>query len=214
MPGLLARLAVAVSRVLYNTFLNWSVTGRENVPQTGALVVVANHVNVADPMLLICAFPRWVTYMAKKELFRYPFIGALLRSGGVVPIARTGTVQEKRNAMRQAEELLARGHVLGLFPEGKRDRTGVLLPGRPGAAVLAAHAGAPLIPVAVSGTERMSVLNWLWKRPTVTVTIGKPFLLSQTGGRISRSMASELTNEIMLQIAALLPKEQRGPYAD
>ena len=214
MPGLFARLTVAVSRVLYNIFLTWSVTGRENVPPSGALVVVANHVNVADPVLLLCSFPRWVTYMAKEELFRYPFIGALLHSGGAVPIARTGTVQQKRNAMRQAEELLARGHVLGLFPEGKRDRTGVLLPGKPGAAVVAAHSGAPLIPMAVSGTEQMSVLNWLWKRPTVTVTIGKPFLLSQTGGRISRSMASELTNEIMLQIAALLPKEQRGPYAD
>ena len=139
MPGLTARLAAAASRVLYNIFFNWSVTGRENVPQSGALVVVANHVNVADPMLLICAFPRWVTYMAKKELFRYPFLGTLLRSGGVLPVARTGTVQEKRGTMRQAEELLARGHVLGLFPEGKRNRTGVLLPGRPGAAVLAAQ---------------------------------------------------------------------------
>ena len=214
MPGLLARLSVAASRVLYNIFLNWSVTGRENVPPSGALVVVANHVNVADPMLLMSAFPRWVTYMAKKELFHYPFLGALLRSGRVVPIARTGTVQEKRSAMRQAEELLAQDHVLGLFPEGKRNRTGVLLPGMPGAAVLAAHSGAPLIPVAVSGTERMSGLNWLWRRPTVTVSIGKPFSLSQTGGSISRSRASELTDEIMLQIAALLPKEQRGPYAD
>ncbi|MBE9506322.1 MAG: 1-acyl-sn-glycerol-3-phosphate acyltransferase [Chloroflexi bacterium] len=214
MPGLGARLAVAISRVLYNIFFNWSVTGRENVPQRGALVVVANHVNTADPMLLMCAFPRWMTYMAKEELFHYPFLGALLRSGRVVPVARTGTLQEKRSAMRQAEELLAQGHVLGLFPEGKRDRTGVLLPGKPGAAVLAAHSRAPLIPVAVSGTEQLSGLNYLWKRPTVTVTIGKPFRLSQTGGRISRSRASELADEIMRQIAALLPKEQRGPYAD
>ncbi len=214
MPGPFARFVVAISRVLYNIFFNWSVTGRENVPQSGPLVVVANHVNFADPALLLCAFPRWVTYMAKVELFHYPFLGALLRSGRAVPVARTGTVQEKRSSIRQAEELLAQGHVLGLFPEGKRDRTGVLLPGKPGAAVLAAHSGAPLIPVAVSGTEQMRGLNWLWLRPTVTVTIGKPFRLSQTGGRISRSRATGLTDEIMRQIAALLPKEQRGPYAD
>lgn len=214
MPGLLARLSVAVSRVLYNTFFNWSVTGRENVPQSGPLIVVANHVNVADPVLLICAFPLWVTYMAKEELFHYPFLGALMRSGGVFPVSRTGTVQEKRGTMRRAEELLAQGHVLGLFPEGKRDRTGVLLPGKPGAAILAAHSCAPLIALAVSGTEQMKGLNWLWRRPTVTVTIGKPFRLSQTGGTISRSQATKLTDEIMQQIAALLPKDRRGPYAD
>ena len=214
MPGLCARLAVALSRILYNIFFNWSVTGRENVPQGGALVVVANHVNFADPVLLMCAFPRWVTYMAKEELFRNPFLGVLMRSGKAVPVARTGTVQEKRDAMRQAEALLAQGRVLGLFPEGQRDRTGVLLAGKPGAAVLAAHSGALLIPLAVSGTERMRGLNWLLKRPTVTVTIGKPFRLSQTGGRISRSLASELTDEIMRQIAALLPNDRRGPYAN
>lgn len=214
MPGLFARLAIAASRVLYHTFFNWSVTGRENVPEDGALVVVANHVNFADPALLMCSFPRWVTYMAKEELFRDPFLGALVRSGRLVPVARTGTVQEKRDAMRQAEALLAQGHVLGLFPEGQRDRTGVLLAGKPGAAVLAAHSGALLIPMAVCGTERMRGLNWLLKRPTVTVTIGKPFRLSHTGGRISRSRASELTDEIMRQIAALLPNDRRGPYAD
>ena len=214
MPGLLARVAVAVSRVFYNTFFNWSVTGREYVPQGGALLVVANHVNAADPVLLLCAFPRWVTYMAKDELFRYPFLGALMRSGEGFPVARTGTVQEKRGAMRQAEGLLAQGHVLGLFPEGQRDRTGVLLAGKPGAAILAAHSGATLIAVAVSGTEQMRGLNCLWRHPKVTVTIGKPFRLSHTGGSISRSQATALTDEIMRQIAALLPNDRRGPYAD
>jgi 1-acyl-sn-glycerol-3-phosphate acyltransferase len=214
MPGLGARLALAVCRVFYNTFFRWTVTGRENVPQSGSLVVVANHVNAADPVLLLCAFPRWVTYMAKEELFRHPLLGPLMRSGGLFPIKRTGTVQEKRDTMRQAEELLTQGHVLGLFPEGKRDRTGVLLPGKPGAAILAVHSGAPLIAVAVSGTEQMTGLNWLCRRPKVTVTIGKPFRLSQTGSRISRSVAAGLTDEMMRQIAALLPKEHRGPYAD
>ena len=214
MAGLYARFAVASCRVFYNTFFKWRVIGRENVPQSGPLVVVANHVNAADPVLLLCAFPRWVTYMAKEELFRYPLLSALLRSGGALSVARTGTVKQKRDAVRRAEELLAQGHALGLFPEGKRDRTGVLLPGKPGAAILAAHSGASLIAVAVSGTEQIRGLNWLWKSPTVTVTIGKPFRLSQTGGRISRSRAAGLTDEIMRQIAALLPKEQRGPYAD
>jgi len=214
MPGLGARLAVAVCRVFYNILFRWSVAGRENVPQDGSLVVVANHVNAADPVLLMCAFPRWVTYMAKEELFRHPFLGPLMRSGGLVPVARTGTMQEKRDAMRQAAELLEQGHVLGLFPEGQRDKTGVLLAGKPGAAILALHAGAPLMAVAVSGTEQLTGVNWLWKRPKVTVTIGKPFRLSRTGGRISRSGAAELTAEMMRQIAALLPEEQRGPYAD
>ena len=214
MPGLYARFAVAACRVFYNTFFKWRVIGRENVPQDGSLILVANHVNAADPVLLMCAFPRWVTYMAKEELFRYPLLGALLHSGGVFSVARTGTVQEKRDAMRRAEEVLAQGHVLGLFPEGKRDRTGVLLQGKPGAAIMAAHSDATLIAAAISGVEQISGLNWMRRRLTVTVTIGKPFRLSQTSGRISRSRASGLTDEIMRQIAALLPKDRRGPYAD
>ncbi|MBN1856109.1 MAG: 1-acyl-sn-glycerol-3-phosphate acyltransferase [Dehalococcoidia bacterium] len=208
------RLAIEVSRFLYKIFLRWSVIGRENVPLTGPLVVIANHVNSADPVMLMCAFPRWVTYMAKEELFHNPLFGAFLRSGGVFPVSRTGSVENRRNAIRQAETLLSEGHALGVFPEGTRDRTGVLLQGRPGAVSMAIHTGAPIIPVAFAGTEQIGTRWWILRRPKVTVTIGTPFHLTSTSSTLSRSQSASLTEEMMRHLAALLPPDKRGPYGD
>lgn len=208
------RLTVEICRLLYNILLRWSVTGRENVPRTGSLIIIANHVNFIDPVLLMCAFPRWVSYMAKEELFRNPFFGAFLRSGGVFPVSRTGSVENRRNAVRQAETILSEGHALGVFPEGTRDKTGILLKGKPGAASMAIHTGAPVIPVAFAGTEQIGTRWWILKRPKVTVTIGTPFYLTSTGSVLSRSQSASLTEEMMRRLAALLPPDKRGPYGD
>lgn len=208
------RIVLAISRVLYIVFLRWSITGKENVPQTGSLLVIANHVNLVDPVMLMCSFPRWVTYMTKEELFHNPLFAAFMRSGGAFPVSRTGSVQERRNAIRTAETLLSEGCALGVFPEGTRDKTGVLLQGRPGAVSMAIHTGAPIIPVAFAGTEQIGTRWWLLKRPKVTVTIGTPFHLTAKGSRLSRSQSAELTDEMMRHLAALLPPDKRGPYGD
>jgi 1-acyl-sn-glycerol-3-phosphate acyltransferase len=208
-----ARIALSLVRIGFRILLNWGATGKENVPADGPLIVVSNHVHLTDPLLLMCAFPRWITYMAKEELFRYPLLGAILRSGRVLPVPRGGSVEQKRDLMRQSENVLRRGEVLALFPEGKRDRTGILLRGKPGAAVLAAHTGAQVVPAAITGTETLDGWSWLWRRPRLTVTIGKPFLLSPVEGHVSRSTAAALGDEVMRQIAALLPADKRGPYA-
>jgi len=208
------RAILAFFRVVYRICLRWSVDGRENVPATGPLIVVANHVNLTDPVLLMLALPRWVTYMAKKELFNVPIVGHVLRWAEMFPVARSGSFEDKREVMRQAEDLLGRGHILALFPEGSRDKTGVLTEGKPGAAFLALHSGAPVVPVAMIGTERVTGPLALLRRPRVHVRIGKPFYLEHTSRRLSRSDATRLTNQIMHEIAALMPPGQRGPYAD
>ena len=209
-----ARIVLAVLRVVYRLLLRWSVTGHEHVPMTGALVLAANHVHLADPVLLMLAFPRHITFMAKEELFRMPFVGTIMRHGGMFPVARAGALQQKRDVMRQAENLLAEGHVLALFPEGKRSPSGVLLPAKPGAAALSLHTGAPIVPVAIVGTEQL-VRRWWWlKRPRVTVTIGPPLHLSSSTDRLGRSEAARLTGELMQGIAQLLPPERRGSYGD
>jgi 1-acyl-sn-glycerol-3-phosphate acyltransferase len=208
-----AHIALALIKIGFRLFLNWHATGKENVPETGPLVVVCNHIHLTDPLLLMSAFPRWITYMAKEELFRYPLVGPILRSGGVLPVSRGGSFEQKRDLMRQSEDVLRRGGVIALFPEGKRDRTGVLLKGKPGAAVLAAHTGAQIVPAAITGTEKLDEGGWLWKRPRLTVTIGEPFSLPPVEGPLSRSTASALGDEVMKHIAALLPPEKRGPYA-
>jgi len=209
-----ARIAFAVMRVVYRLLFRWTVSGRENVPRQGPVVLIANHIHLADPILLMLSFPRPITFLAKEELFRIPFIGMLMRDAGMFPVARTGTVQQKRDVLRQAERLLAQGRVMAIFPEGKRSPAGVLASARPGAAFLALHSGAALVPVAITGTERL-VGRWWWlRRPRVAVTIGIPFRLPQSSGPVARSESARHTDTLMRSIAALLPEDKRGAYAD
>ncbi len=204
---------LAGARLLYRLLFRWTVTGAENVPREGALLVVANHVNAADPILLMLAVPRWITYMAKEELFDDPLLRRVLTDAGIFPVARGGNVQQRMEVMRQAEGLLAAGHALAIFPEGTRSHSGVLQEGKGGAALLAVHAGVPILPVATAGIEQMRGTGWLFRRPRVTVTIGEPFHLQSSSARLSRSEMGRLTDEIMRRIAALLPEDRRGPYA-
>jgi 1-acyl-sn-glycerol-3-phosphate acyltransferase len=209
-----ARIAVAIFRVIYRLLLRWSVTGTENVPAEGACILIANHVHLADPVLLMLAFPRHITFLAKEELFRAPIVGKVMRDGGMFPVARAGSLQQKRDVVRKAEELLADGRVLAVFPEGQRSSSGNLEHARPGAAVLALHSGAPLVPVAIAGTEQLKGPWWVFLRPRVTVTIGVPFYLHTTGTRLSRSESARHTDQLMRRLAALLPPGRRGDYAD
>ncbi len=209
-----ARIAVAIARLLRHLLIRWTVTGVENIPASGAFILIANHVHLTDPVLLMLASPRHITFMAKEELFRIPIWGQIMRDGGMFPVARAGSLQQKRDLMRLAEDLLSRGHVLALFPEGKRNPSGALIEGKPGAAVLAVRSGAPLVPVTIEGTQLLRQKWWWLKRPRVTVTIGAPFYLSLEGGRVTRSESARLTGELMRRIALMLPLEQRGVYAD
>jgi 1-acyl-sn-glycerol-3-phosphate acyltransferase len=206
-------LILAGAKLLYRLFLRWSVRGSENVPREGAILVVANHVNAADPILLMLAMPRWLTFMAKEELFRTPLLRRILTDAGMFPVARGGNVQQRMDVMRQAEGLLAAGHALAIFPEGSRSYSGNLQEGKGGAAALAFHAGVPILPIAVSGIEQLHGITWLFRRPRVTVTIGAPFRLESPTARLPRSELSRLTDEIMRHIAVLLPEDRRGPYA-
>ena len=184
------------------------------MPPTGPLIVAANHVHLVDPVLLGSTFPRWITYMAKQELFRYPFVGPLLRWAQAFSIPRRGTIRDKRQALEQARNILSQGLALGMFPEGKRNHDGKLLPGKPGAAVLASQTGAPVLPVAITGTEKLRGISWLWRRPLIVINIGQPFQLPPVDGRLSRSQSKALTDLLMRRIAALLPVEHRGAYGD
>jgi 1-acyl-sn-glycerol-3-phosphate acyltransferase len=208
-----ARIVVAFLRVVYRLLLRWTVTGRQRVPADGALILIANHIHLADPVLLMLAFPRPITFLAKEELFRIPFVGMIMRHGGMFPVARGGSLQQKRDVMRQAEDLLSQSRVLALFPEGKRSHDGILLPAKPGAAILSLHSGAPLVPVAITGTEQIRGAWWWLRRPRVSVTIGEPFHLEPTEGRIARSESARLTDALMRRIASLLPPAHRGAYA-
>jgi 1-acyl-sn-glycerol-3-phosphate acyltransferase len=186
------------------------VQGRENVPKRGAFILVANHMNTADPPIITHATPRRISWMTKRELFDMPVFGLMYKSVGFIPVRRK---EADLQALRKSQEALQKGGVLGVFPEGTRSLTKSLGQGEPGAAVLALRTGAAIVPVAIWGTETVKLPRDMVRRTRVHVRFGKPFTL-QTVERINREAAARGTETIMRAIADLLPPRYRGAYAE
>lgn len=193
-------------RVLLFLFTRRQVRGRENIPDRGPLLVVSNHLSLADPPLLNNVFDRQVRFMAKKQLFRFRLIGNFIRGLGAFPVYRG---RPDMRAFRQAEQILAQDLALIIFPEGTRSRSGQLQKAFPGPARIALRSGAPILPVGIIGTEKLERPPWVFRRPRVTVNIGHPFHLPPTASKLNKT---ELTKYMMEHVAELLPPEYRGIY--
>jgi len=204
-------LVRVVVRILLILLTRWRVRGKENIPGQGPLLIIANHLNLADPPILSASLNRKLVFMAKEELFRSPFSGYFIRGFGAFPVRRG---QLDREALRQADQALAQGRALVMFPEGMRSQGSQLRRAFPGAARIAQHSGAPVLPVGITGTEKIKGATWLLRRPQIMVNIGRPFYLPPVGSKLTKSELAELTNYIMGQIAELLPPEYRGHYAE
>ena len=186
--------------------------GIENVPLTGPLVIASNHLNDADPGVLCTRIHRPLAFMAKVELFRVPLLGQFLRAFGAMPVHRN---KADLAALRQANEALKRGLAVCIFPEGTRaGHAAVLREGWPGAAMIALREDVPVLPVAITGSQRLGIpmmFLHLERRDQVTLTIGEPFHLPKPD-RLNAESAREGMRLIMERIAALLPEENRGYY--
>ena len=182
------------------------VRGRENIPSQGPVLVVANHLSLADPPLVNISLNRKVRYMAKEQLFRFRVLGYFMRGLGAFPVHRG---RPDMKAFRQAEQVLAQGSTLVIFPEGTRSRSGQLGHAFSGPTLIALRSGVPILPVGITGTEKLEHVTGLLSRPRVRVNIGHPFHLPTTTGK---SAKTELTNHMMERIAELLPLEYRGQY--
>lgn len=202
-------VARVIVRGLLKLLTHCQVKGREKIPSRGPLLIVANHLSLADPPLLGVSLSRKVMFMAKKELFRFKVIGYFIGSFGAFPVYRG---QLNRQALRQACQILADGLVLVMFPEGTRSRSGRLRPAFSGPALIAMRSGAPILPVGIIGTEKIRGVTWLLRRPQITVNIGFPFYLPTVSGKLTKAKLTELTNFMMGHIAELLPLEYRGEY--
>jgi 1-acyl-sn-glycerol-3-phosphate acyltransferase len=206
------RIVLAFFRPLLRICFSWKAEGRENVPSAGPLILVANHVHVLDPIFLVFSLPRWITFVAKEELFRSLFLRLWLRWAGSLSLQRDGKVVEKQRILESARKALDEGLILGMFPEGGRSHDGELRKGRPGSAVIASKTDVSLLPVGISGTYRIHGISWLWKRPHIVVKIGRPFKLPPANNKMSRSQMQLLTTQLMGEIAVLLPPEYQGAY--
>jgi 1-acyl-sn-glycerol-3-phosphate acyltransferase len=194
-------------RLLLRLLTRCRVEGLENVPGTGPLLLAANHLNLVDPPVLGALLPRRITFMAKQELFGVPVVGWMVKWYGAFPVRRG---QADRQALRTAVAALGRGQVVGMFPEGTRSRTGRMQEAHAGAALVALMSEAPVLPVSITGTDRLRSLLRL-RRPAVVVRVGRPFTL---GRRTGRADLESSTRTMMARVATLLPEDRRGHYAE
>jgi len=209
------KIAQSTVEVVLRSIIRLQIRGRENLPRNGPIIAVFNHLNLIDPPLhIISILPRDSIVMAKEELFRYwpiPIFGILMRIAEAFPVRRRGSTEERQEAMRHAEKVLAEGLVFGMYPEGTRSKAGHLKEAYHGCAIIALRSGAPLIPVCIWGTERLKGIGWL-SRPKVTISFGQPFNLPPVDGEPTKDQLKSLTDYIMQQLARGLPPEYRGKY--
>jgi 1-acyl-sn-glycerol-3-phosphate acyltransferase len=198
-----------LANICMRTFGRVEVVGVENIPPFGPLIVTPNHQSNADPPLLTAAFNRPLFYMGKRNLFVNPLVSYLLRSFHVYPVSR-----DKRDvdAVHWALGMLDRDKALAVFPEGTRGRGG-LRKAELGAAYLAQKSGAPIIPVAITGTEHVpGFIRIVFPLHRLKVVIGEAYSLPQIEGQAPREVLQSFTDMIMGRIAVLLPPEYQGEY--
>jgi len=152
MTSLVYWLGSTLSRLVCRLFGRCEVIGTSNVPETGGVLLCANHVSYIDPPAVGAGSPRPVRFMAKSELFRIPVLGAIISGAGAFPVKR-GTAD--RAALRKAIEYLQVGEVVGMFPEGKRSMDGTLLEAELGVGMIALRAQVPVIPVGLVNTHKL-----------------------------------------------------------
>jgi 1-acyl-sn-glycerol-3-phosphate acyltransferase len=182
------------------------------VPVHGPLILVANHINFLDvPLLYTHLHPRRVTGFAKIETWDNPALAFLFDLFGAIPLRR-GEVDTA--AIRHGLAVLKAGHILAVAPEGTRSGHGRLQRGHSGVAMLALRSGAPLLPVAYFGGESFKRNLTRLRRTNFSIVVGHPFYLNANGAKVTHEMRQQMTDEIMYQLAALLPPVYRGHYSN
>jgi 1-acyl-sn-glycerol-3-phosphate acyltransferase len=205
------RIASAVLRLPFDLIVHLDVEGMDNIPALGPAILMINHVAFLDPIMLIACVRRRIVPMAKIETLELPVLNLLVRLWGSINVRR-GEVD--RAALRKAIEALKAGHLLLMAPEGTRSKSGELQEPHDGIAYVATRTGAMVIPVGIVGTPDIAQ-NWKRLRRTpVHVTFGRPFYFETAGARVGREELSQMTREAMYQLAAVLPPQQRGAFAD
>ena len=199
-----------LGRFCFGVFGKLNVTGPECVPPFGAVILIANHLSLNDPPVLVATINRQLNFIAKQELFRNPISRAVLTQFGVHPFDRSGRAVD---IIKLALRLLAQDQTVVLFPEGTRSPDHTMHKGLPGAAYIAIKSQATILPVGLVGTENFP--SWRMALPLcrIGVNIGQPFTLPLIEGRPSHEVLQSLADMMMSRIAALLPKKYQGVYA-
>jgi 1-acyl-sn-glycerol-3-phosphate acyltransferase len=205
------RIAWHLFRATYATYFRWRVFGAENVPPSGGVILASNHASFLDPPLVGSGLQRDINYLARESLFRYPGIGALLRSWNAVPVDRDGG--GAKGLKKILDRLLAGGGII-LFPEGTRTKDGQLQPARSGIGLTVIKSAAPVVPVRVFGTFEAYGRHVPIPLPhRIVVKYGKPLIFEKLRAEAKtcdkprlKVIYQEIADEIMAAIAKLEPK--------
>jgi 1-acyl-sn-glycerol-3-phosphate acyltransferase len=182
------------------------------VPRQGPLIAVVNHTGqVEAPLFYSHLYPRHLSALAKVENWDSAFLARIFTIWEIVPVRRG---EADLDAMKKSLDALQRGYIFGVAPEGTRSRTGVLGRAQSGVALLALHSQAPILPMAHWGGEKVGINFRHLRRTDFHIRVGRMLHLDARGERVTREVRQKMADEIMYQVARLLPAEYRGVYAD
>jgi 1-acyl-sn-glycerol-3-phosphate acyltransferase len=210
----MTRLGVVINppiRMILSTFLDVDSSEVARIPMEGPLIISTNHINSLDaPVGFSHLHPRPMTAFVKAETWDNWFMKFLFNAWDAIPIKR-GEVDF--DAFRMAEEALKQKKIVIVAPEGTRSKHGRLNQGYPGIALLAIRSGAPILPVVFYGNENIKDLR-IGKRTKMVIKVGEPYMIQLNGRSLDRESRKQLTDEVMYEIARILPEENRGVYSD
>lgn len=201
-------------RILLKLIARFEIRGKENVPLTGGMVIASNHIGILDIIMVYFVMDRTDLFIPVAE--KWEKIGWIKWLGKQLNFLFVDRYNPDLKALRKMIALMEDGKCLVIAPEGTRSRVGSLIEGKPGVAYLAARSGFPVIPVAITGTEDEVVLANVkrFRRSNITLTGGKQFTIPPLSNKDRDAALKKSTDEIMCQIAALLPGKYRGVYAE
>jgi len=182
------------------------------VPFHGPLIMVSNHVNFIEiPALYTHLQPRRIVGLARADSWDNPFKRVLFNTWGAIPLRRG---EADLTGIRLALAALEEGHIIAIAPEGTRSHDGLLQLAHPGVVLLALHSGAPILPVVFYGAEQLGRNLKRLRRTDFHIIVGDPFQLDPRGTRVDKHVRRRMVDEIMYQLAALLPPAYRGVYGN
>jgi 1-acyl-sn-glycerol-3-phosphate acyltransferase len=184
----------------------------KDVPRQGPMILIGNHINSLDVLVALAfSHPRKIFFMVKKEAFGSPFLKFLFNTWGSIPVDR-GTADFQ--ALNKAADVLKQGYFFAIAPEGTRTKDGRLIKARTGMVVIALKSKATIMPVVQYGGEKFSENIKKLRRTKVTIQVGVPFMICPSTTYPDKEERQLIADEIMYQVAGLLPAEYRGYYSD
>jgi 1-acyl-sn-glycerol-3-phosphate acyltransferase len=184
----------------------------QKVPMQGPLIAISNHTGQIEvPLIFAHLQPRKLTGWAKVESWDNKFLNWVFGVWGMIPVRRG---EADMHALKAALRALEKGLILGIAPEGTRNYNGILRRALPGAVTLALHSGAPIIPIAHWGGENFMKNLKRFRRTDFHIRVGEPFKIDTQGIKVTSEVRQQIVDEMMVQIAKLMPEEYRGEYAE